>query len=488
MKNTIKYLFLLTTAFLILACESYDFGHTGKDTNNPTTIIPSSLLTGVISKLIGTVGMGGAGLPASYIHHLSPTSYAFKSSYQTTHFNWEVAGNGGGLDGNVNIYNKIFPNLLQIIALNTKETTKKKATAYGSNNNQIAVAKLLWAYYFQWATDQWGMLPYSEAFGGINASKPKYDTQEKIYKDLFDNIDEALTQIDDGTGPAGDLLFHGDMTKWVKFGNTLKMNMAIRLAKVYPATQGYAAIKFNEALPGALKSVMENIMYPTVTDNTFDQASKKRYTDLCKTENCLSEILAQRMKALKDPRLSKFNNPAAHMVNFVDVAYSTSNAKVALKNNEFIKSGTKGTPIFTYAQVSFNKAEAALLGWITGSAASYYNEGIKASMQQWGVSNSATEAYLKEHNVIYNEAHAIEQVAQQKWLALFFQPYEAWAEWRRLDYPIFISSKTSAIKHFIPLRHGYPLAEPYQNKANYEAAISTQGPDNLHTKLWWDVQ
>lgn len=493
MKKILKSLSAIVIGSVILiGCESYDFGDTGVDTNNPVNPITSSLLTGAQSKLVGTVSLSGTATPSLYVQHLSQTQYTEESRYQTINFNWNVVGSGSGFDGSVNFYNKVISNLAQIIELNTNAETKEGIAAYGSNNNQIAVAKLMWAYYFQWATDRWGMLPYSEALGGVSSSKAKYDTQEEIYDDLFTKIDEALGQMDSGSGPQGDILFDGDMTKWKKFGNTLKMNMAIRLAKVFPAAGGYAATKFNQAMGGAISSVSENIMFPSIANDAYDNPYQDDYVDLGRTDECLSDVLVNKMLAMNDPRLPFFGEPAVSTGTFVGLRYgwdgagTIPNDDVSFMNDNLIKEGTTSLPMYTYAQVAFNKAEAASLGWITGSAKTFYEDGVKASLAQWGVSTADSNAYLLETAVVFNAATAMNQIAEQKWLALFYQPYEAWAEWRRLDYPVLTPAVDALVGNSIPVRHGYPTAEPNQNKANYEAAVAAQGPDELSTKLWWD--
>ncbi|CAM1368926.1 Starch-binding associating with outer membrane [Tenacibaculum sediminilitoris] len=493
MKTFKSLLATVAASILLVGCESYDFGDTGIDKNNPVNPISASLLTGVQSKIVGTVSLSGTATPSLYVQHLSQTQYTEESRYQTINFNWNVTGSGTGTDGTVNIYNKIFPNLLQIIDLNTNPDTKGNAAVFGSNNNQIAVAKIMWAYYFQWATDRWGMLPYSNAFGGVASSKSIYDSQEEIYTDLFDKIDEALAQMDGGSGPEGDILFGGNMSSWKKFANTLKMNMAIRLAKVYPSAGGYAATKFNEAMSaGVISSVSEDIMFPSISNDAYDNPYQDDYVDSGRTDECLSDVLVDRMQDLNDPRLPMFGEPAASTGTFVGLQYgwadagSIPNADVSFMNDDLIKNGERDLPMFTYAQISFNKAEAALLGWISGSAQTYYEEGVIASMKQWGVSDADANAYLLEADVVYNAANAMNQIAEQKWLALFYQPYEAWAEWRRLDYPNLTPAVDALTGNSIPVRHAYPIAEANQNKSNYEAAVAAQGEDGLFTKLWWD--
>ena len=109
MKKTYKGLLAaISASILLVGCESYDFGNTGVDNNDPVTPISSSLLTGAQSKLVGTVSLAGTATPSLYVQHLSQTQYTEESRYQTINFNWNVAGSGDGTDGAVNIYNKIL--------------------------------------------------------------------------------------------------------------------------------------------------------------------------------------------------------------------------------------------------------------------------------------------------------------------------------------------------------------------------------------------
>ncbi|CAM1347785.1 SusD/RagB family nutrient-binding outer membrane lipoprotein [Tenacibaculum halocynthiae] len=499
-KYIYKALSLATFLLVGFSCDSYDFGETNKNLNDPSEVLPPSLLTASQAKLVGALSLSGTATPSLYVQHLSQTQYTEESRYQTINFNWNITGSGtnqtapnGDIrnqQGTVNVYTPILA-LKTIIDANTNDAANM--SAYGSNNNQIAVARILKAYYFQWMTDRWGMLPYTEAIGGVNTPNPKYDTQEFIYKDLFKEIDEALAQIDGGAGPSGDSFFGGDMAKWKKFANTLKMNMAIRLAKVYPNAGDYAATMFNQAMAGAITSSSENIMFACIADDQYDNPYQDDYVDSGRTDECLSDVLVNRLQALNDPRLPKFGAPAASSGNYVGLRYgwagagTVPNADVSFMNDDLIKNGTKSLPIFTFAQVSFNKAEAAKLNWISGTVQSYYEAGVKASLEQWGVSAADATTYLGVAGVAYNAATDMNQIAEQKWISLFYQPYEAWAEWRRLDFPV-LTAAVDALNgtNQIPTRHAYPSTEPSQNKSSYDAAVAAQGADDLFTKLWWD--
>ena len=150
-----------------------------------------------------------------------------------------------------------------------------------------------------------------------------------------------------------------------------------------------------------------------------------------------------------------------------------------------IRSQDSPLPIYTLAQVHLSHAEAASNGWIAGDPADHYNSGVTASFEQWwGMDGTAAaEAYLEENPYV-----DINSIAYEKWVAAFPSGYEAWAEWRRLDYPELIPAVDAQnTSRQIPVRHAYGQTESELNGTNYDAAVSSQGPDDLDTKLWWDV-
>ena len=130
----------------------------------------------------------------------------------------------------------------------------------------------------------------------------------------------------------------------------------------------------------------------------------------------------------------------------------------------------------------FALSEAALKGWtVTGDAATHYNAAIQASMDYWGVDPADAAAYIAAHPYT-----GIADIAYEKWVALYLNGPEAWAEWRRLDAPYLPPSPFAAVQE-IPKRDAYDPSVESNNAANYAAVVAAQGPDDIYTKLWWDV-
>jgi hypothetical protein len=147
--------------------------------------------------------------------------------------------------------------------------------------------------------------------------------------------------------------------------------------------------------------------------------------------------------------------------------------------------------LMTYAELAFIEAEAAersMGGLAPGQAAAFYADGIRASMNQWGVTNAtAIAAYLADTAVAYKGGPAgRKQIAVQKWIALYSDGGQAWFEWRRTCQPATIKPGPAAIFSYVPRRLEYPTGEYSVNGAKVAAANARQGADAMDTRVWWD--
>lgn len=479
MKKYIKQLVLvLISTGAILSCENTDFGNTNKNPNAPSEANSAGLLTQA-ERSVGGIVTSTTGI--IYTQQMSNITYTDESRYGTLNFD---------SDG---YYTSPLINLKTIIDLNSDDATAGQQISYGSNANQVAVAKILTAYFYHHMTDRWGMLPYSEALQGLDNTYPVFDSQEDIYDALFTEIDEAIAMIDSGAGPTGDIIFSGDMARWAQFGRTLQVVMALRLSNVYPSPSGYAATKFNAAMSGAISSTSENIVYPFLTEDNNDNAWQDRFQT--REDYGVSDVLVDRLLADNDPRIEAYadytrNSLAIEDPEYVGMPYGLTNSEVtaveiSLPDAAIIYEGDFPGMIFSYAQIAFGYAEAVELGWISGDASAYYEAGITSSFEQWGVEGAAD--YITSMPLSTDAETAVQQIAEEKWKALYLQGYESWAEWRRIGYPELTPAVEPLNGSEIPVRHGYDLDLAGSNEAQYNAAVSIQGADVLSTNLWWDV-
>ncbi|WP_420155744.1 SusD/RagB family nutrient-binding outer membrane lipoprotein [Siphonobacter sp.] len=466
---------LLGLMTLVSSCS--DFGDMNVDPNRASVASTAALLTGAETNF-GLAVTASDAQPILYAQHWSEITYTQNSRYQGTAFSYN------------NFYAGPLTSLNYIIKVNSDDATKAGVTTNGSNANQIAVARIIRAYFFSVLTDRFGDIPYSQALKAEQDFTPTFDAQKDIYTDLFKELKEAGAQFDGGTAVRGDIILSGNATRWKKFAASLRMILALRLSKV-DATKGKT--EFVAAMQdGPLASNSDNVRY-NYTD-TYPNPWFASFVTSGRLDFAVSEPLVNYLKPLTDPRLPAFADKATTSQDYVGMPYGLTNptlkaADVSLPNASLRTVITAPANVLTYSQVLFSQAEAVKLGWITGDAKALYEAAIKASMEQWGVyTEAAYTAYIAKANVAYSDAKALELIGTQKWIALYMQGYEAWSEWRRTGYPNFLKPAPGAANNSkqIPLRQGYPTTERDLNTENYNAVISRQGPDTDATPVWWD--
>ncbi len=371
--------------------------------------------------------------------------------------------------------------------------------AFGNNANQIAVAKILQAWTYQTITDIWGAIPFEEDLGGSENPSPAYNTQEEVYTGIIRLLTEASDSIsvNEPGFTSGDVFYGGDMAKWKKFANSLKMRAAMRIADVKP-DQAETAV--NEALEaGVMTSNDDNALFGYLAavpnNNPINQAFKTR------DDFRVSEPLVSTMESgVQDPRLPQYAAPVNGQSTYVGFPYGLAQAATTSalrastsKPSEKVRAADFPAIFMLYDEVLFLQAEAAQRGFITGSAASFYEEAIRASMTFWDVTDQAAiDAYVADNP--YNAGNWKQILGTQKWLAMYMQGIQGWAEWRRLDFENVLVPPVSgklAVTFSAPiaLRYPYPSDEKQLNGENANAAIENQGfsADDQGQKVWWDV-
>jgi hypothetical protein len=467
---------LLVVLLATTACDDFkDFGDVNLSPNNPSVASTASLLTGAIAS-VGAVAT--AMVPALYTQQFGDVTYLEESRYKTVFFSY-----AGFYTGPLNSLNNI-------IKLNTDPATAVSAAANGSNANQIAVARILKAFFFLNITDRWGDAPYSQALKGAENFSPAFDSQQAIYTDLFKELKEAQAQFDGGATVKGDIMLAGNATRWKKFANSLRAIMALRLSKI-DAAKGKAELVAALA-DGVISANAENVTYKYLKDANYESPLYNNYITGNRKDFAVSNIMVDYLVKTADPRIAVFADKATSSLVYKGVPVGVSTASkaqdVSLASAK-IAAQDAAVSVVTNAQMLFTQAEAAKLGWTTGNAKQLYEDAVKASMQQWGAytTDAAFATYIAGADVAYTDAKALELIGTQKWVSLFYMGYEAWAEWRRTGFPTLAAAvKPLNASGQIPRRQAYPTTEPTLNKVNYEAVVARQGVDNQDTRVWWD--
>jgi len=361
-----------------------------------------------------------------------------------------------------------------------------------AHSNYKGVALALRSWVFQLLTDAYGDIPYSEAG---QKTTPKYDAQRDVYLGLLNDLKTAQSLLStSGEKIEGDVVYDGSIAKWKKFVNSLRLRIALRIADRESdlAKQEVTAVVADAA--GLIDSNAGNFQFVYTSSPQQNPASAWFET---RDDFRVSKTLVDKLKALSDPRLAVYAQlPTDESVTtYVGAANGLSNSEA--NNQGFAKTSKPGTyfltsespaVILSYAEVQFSLAEAVARGFISGNADTYYKEGITASLKQFGVTDATVIAtYLSQPAVLYNAANYKESIGLQKWIAFYGQGLDAFAEWRRLDYPQLTAGVSTVLDGEMPSRFFYPGTEQSLNGINYQSAVSSQGPDLLTTRLWFDV-
>ncbi len=465
----------LPLIFATPGCEKIkDFGDINNNPDLTTTPITSALLTNVLAGIGGYAASARAGL---YCQYFSETQYTETSLYAIPQL--EFSGN----------YSGALYDLENIIINNTDAITKDKVLSNGSNANQIAVARILQAYIFWWITDNWGDIPYS---GALKGDRPNYDKQQDVYTDLFKELTQAVAQFDGGATVKGDILFSGDITRWKKFANSIRLVMAVRISKADAAKGATEAAAAVAASGGIITTNADNVIiaYP---GGAFKNPWFNLYDG--RLDFAMSDVADNILTTPGDNRLAVFGSSNIGfpygLTRPLAVAFGNSNPNWALILNSSNRQSNSPAALMNASTVLLAYAEAKQRGWIgTGpTAATLYADAIKASWEQWGVYNLANyNSYMTHANVSYGAGVELRRIAEQRWLAAYPNGSQGWFEWRRTGYPTLVPTiHATNVGGQIPRRYVYGLAEYSLNEVGVTAAVANlTGGDVMSSRVWWD--
>ncbi|HEX9512468.1 MAG TPA: SusD/RagB family nutrient-binding outer membrane lipoprotein [Puia sp.] len=416
---------------------------------------------------------------------------------------------------------------------------------------EYAMASVMWVYSFHRVTDYWGPIPYFKA--GVPDSAVAYDPQDKIYDDFFKRLAAAAAVLKTHAGEnhygSYDLIYGGDVNRWIKFANSLRLRLALRISKVDPAR---AQTEAEAAVAGGVMTTSAVITDPTAQtsgdDALVERSAKGSDGNGLQSmsdwnEFRMSASMASVLNGYQDPRLpvyflptyntsittkqyhglrnglsvNQLTLPLNNHDNNSHVGTRWSSTNIVDLNGAVTGSATSmatGQNMMCVAEIYFLRAEGALLGWNMGgpTAQQLYNAGITNSMTQWGITNATTiQNYINSTNtpippgdylnspamtnipVKYAAGSALEQIMTQKWLAMYPDGMEAWADYRRShvlklypvvnsDNPLITNTSTQWLRR-IPF-----LDSEKRNNASAVTAATALlgGADNVLTPLWWD--
>ena len=480
--------------------------------SNPNFIFTAALNQSVTNAVdyneIGSYWAGHWTQSSSYIYSAVTFAYQFTNN----NFNW---------------WDPIYNNLgdYQYIINNADAKGQKELKG---------PAQIMKAYLMQIVVDHYGNAPYTDALKGVSSLTPKFDDQKAIYEDLIKVLDTAIANIKanpfTGALVGSDIttagtLKGGSSTKWIKFANSLKLRILIRQSRV-PGRDTYITTEIKKAVqegtgfldPGQDMAVNPGFVASDGKMNPFYERWGYNAAGAIKSLARYprpTKYLFDRLIAANDTfRLKRLayakggengNNPGVStqpeiVANYVGTPYGAPSGYTApstsyLGPSVIVKgSHNRALYLMTAAESQFLLAEAverygATLG-LPNTSQQYYEAGVRDAFRLDGVPNAVTQA-----NVVLTSGIAesdwtaspdkLKAIWFQKWLSLAnFNGAEAWAEYRRTNYPNIPASAGAPVGQKPPVRLFYPLSELGSNQAN----VNAQGTiDVFNTRLFWDV-
>lgn len=478
MKLKYAYLsFIGILLFSIISCTK-ELEKVNRDPNAAQKAQPDYLLTAATKTTADTYWGTNNNMNSSllFVQYWSKIQYTDADRYIFSNNDFQELWTAG--------FSKSIVNLNQIIKLADEQ----------KNTNYKGVALVLRSWVFSLLTDAYGAIPYKQSAQIDEYLTPAYDAQKDVYAGLLADLKAAQAALDpNGKAILGDVVYNNNISLWKKFANSLRLRIALRIADRQPEiskqvltdiqNEGGSFINSNSEIA---QLVYLNSPNQNPISNLFDTRDDYR----------ISKTIVDKLIQLNDPRLSIYSakTQTATPQTYVGIpngllvgdASNLGFAKTS-KPGAYFTSPNAPAVIISYAEVLFDRAEAAARGFTNENASDLYLQAIKASLKQYNISDDNVATYIAQASVQYDNNNFKKSIGEQKWIALFGQGLEAFAEWRRLDYPQLQPAVAGVLNGKLPLRFIYPGTEQSLNGQNYKAAVSAQGADLLTTKLWFDV-
>ncbi len=521
MKAITGFLFILILSFA--ACTK-DLGTINKNPNNPDNVEPDFLLTTAIFE---TMNLNGGAMNRvvffNYTHYYS----GFQGEFQRYTYS---------VNDNNTYWKTTYINCLQPV--NQIEIKYANNPAYA---NRVLIARIWKSFIYSNTVSIWGSIPMAGALEGT-AAVP-YTKEQEVYRKLLEDLKILADGIDlsgDKYSANADKVFGGDLLKWKKFANTLRLRIAMRISNAAPngdpvlAKKVVTEIYEQAAFTMTAQEETAAAKWGTTSDTWSPLYDRVIYNNTANkaTIPVINESLIYHMAPYNDPRLSIYAQPAKQgpqKGNYFgqNISYGGGgayagaglvNPHTGLKQDDYSYIGERFLKMdaeyvfLSYAEACFLKAEAALKGWWGSTPSQLYYDGIDASFNRYGLSAAQATAYKNTPGIQWGSAsdttgHGadfqdwlqicssvipagdhLRQIIMQQWLAMPGQGIDAWALIRRtrvLEFqPQFATYEGEYA--YLPNRLLYPSTELQINAAEVQKAIPwLEGADDLFTKLWF---
>lgn len=477
MNKYIATLMLGALAWASTSCTD-DFEEINTDPNRIDQISPGTLL----NPIIYGISSFGTDRADAFTFQIMQVALPFPSANGGLH-RYDVSEAAGN-----STWNTYYRWLINIKEMET-------SAIQNSDVNYEAISLTLKSFALSQLTDSFGDIPMVEASRAEDGIfQPAFDTQEAVYGQIFQDLERANSLYDDTQAMiyGDDILFHNDVKKWRKFTNSLHLRLLLRVSnrtEMNSFAKLATMISNSDQYPVFENTAESAILQITgVTPNLSPWGRAIDFT----TFRSMSEFFADHLNALEDPRRAKFMTQAREMDGTTYIGYRGIPSGFDGNENQFqylpsnhnrvLVEAPMISLILTYAEVEFIKAELAQRGVIESDAGVHYENGVKASMEQWEV--EMTEEYFANPEAAYDGT--LERIMLQKYLGLYFNDYQQWFEYRRTGLPVLPKNEGMLNNQRTPVRFKYPVSVQINNPENYNTAVARMGADDINTKIWWE--
>ncbi len=510
-KPILSFLCLFGLALIIGSCDK-NFDEVNRNPNQPENVTPDLLLPNIIRGSVNTWANLGWNYGNLVMQYSSKIQFTSEDRYE-----W------GPQSTPWNTYYSLLRDVKNIELL----------SAAGEQNNYLGVALVLKSWMYHVLTDCYGDIPYSEAIKGKSDAIyfPVYDPQEKVYEGILEDLKRANDLLGSSSEAVrGDILFEGNILKWKKLANSLRLRILLRLSKRIDPSAAMREILSDPTANPVFQSNQDQaaLQYlPTAPNQWTLYTTRSGSYD----EIRMSTTIEQALKRLDDPRLGVYFQPTTNSgAGTAGEEGDYAGVPNGLNDEEALQYSPSGDPtkggsnyisrvglmfaclacdplasptaaqgiIMTYAELQFILAEAAERGYISGDPGAYYLNGIRASFDyyttrvpaNYGIQVTPPDSYFTQAEVEYtgDTQAKLRKIATQKWLALFFNGLESWFDWKRTGIPEIIPGPGNVNNDRVPRRFIYPTSEQLLNDGAYHQAVQRQGTDDMNTRVWWDAQ
>lgn len=403
-------------------------------------------------------------------------------------------------------------------------------TNHDSENSVWAISRIMRVAVMHRLADMYGPIPYTKIDPTDLDLYIPYDTEEVVWTTMLEDLNTAIDDLQNCiiNGASAEItnfdrIYQGDMNKWLKYGNSLLLRLAVRVSNVRPDLTRQYAQKAIEG--GVIESNTDNAMLNMQIGAMRDIGSKLYVMSHNYNDTFAAADMVCYMNGYNDNRRPMY---------FTTYKYVNDREGTSEQVYAGLRAGSKGGdikireicsrpnvgqydayPLLTAAEVSFLRAECVLQGWTSDSksAQEYYEDGIRLSFSQWGASGA--EGYIADNTskpadfVDYlginenatapstitiawaNDGKQLQRIITQKYLALYPLGHEVWCDYRRTGYPEFlpiVSGKVSGAYSNMKVanRLKFSVNESQTNGENLAEAVTfLNGGDDYSTKLWW---